>query len=205
MQVIELGRFEMDTWYYSPYPEPFASQQRLLICEFCLKYFRKKKTLLRHLSKCCPTHPPGDEIYRSPPPSDRAPSGASVNPPIAMFEVDGNKNKVSRRRQHCACICICILWQVAGSILQPALGGGIAAPLLWRLVGGGMLMASHARRCTARACACCPSCSWTTRRCTMMWTPSSSTSCARWMMQGEPSPGCAAPLPAGRGQGASPF
>ena len=96
--MIELGRFEMDTWYYSPYPEPFASQQRLLICEFCLKYFRKKKTLLRHLSKCCPTHPPGDEIYRSPPPSDRTPANASVNPAIAMFEVDGNKNKVRLRR-----------------------------------------------------------------------------------------------------------
>ena len=37
---------------------------------------------------------------------------------------------------------------------------------------------SFACRCTARTCAYCPSCSWTTRRSTTMWTPSSSTSCA---------------------------
>lgn len=64
LQIIELGRFEIDTWYYSPYPEPFASQQKLFLCEFCLKYFRKRKTLLRHLARCDPLHPPGDEIYR---------------------------------------------------------------------------------------------------------------------------------------------
>lgn len=63
-QVIELGKYEIDTWYYSPYPEPFASQHKLFLCEFCLKYFKKRKTLLRHLAKCEPLHPPGDEIYR---------------------------------------------------------------------------------------------------------------------------------------------
>ena len=64
VQIIELGKYEIDTWYYSPYPEPFASQHKLFLCEFCLKYFRKRKTLLRHLAKCEPQHPPGDEIYR---------------------------------------------------------------------------------------------------------------------------------------------
>ena len=93
-QVIEWGRFEVDTWYYSPYPEPFASQQRLLMCEFCLKYFRKKKTLLRHCSKCQLKHPPGDEIYHSPPVNERAPNPAAVSPAISVFEVDGAKNKV---------------------------------------------------------------------------------------------------------------
>ena len=63
-QVIELGKFEVDTWYYSPYPEPFASSHKLFLCEFCLKYFLKRKTLVRHLAKCEPLHPPGDEIYR---------------------------------------------------------------------------------------------------------------------------------------------
>ena len=62
--MIELGKYEIDTWYYSPYPEPFASQHKLFLCEFCLKYFKKRKTLLRHLAKCEPAHPPGDEIYR---------------------------------------------------------------------------------------------------------------------------------------------
>ena len=49
----------MDTWYYSPYPEPYASQHKLYICEYTLKYFRKKKTLMRHLAKLDLRHPPG--------------------------------------------------------------------------------------------------------------------------------------------------
>ena len=38
------------------------------------QYFRKKKTLLRHLAKCTLRHPPGDEIYRSPPPPPNDPT-----------------------------------------------------------------------------------------------------------------------------------
>lgn len=49
----------MDTWYHSPYPEPYASCEHLYICEFTLKYFRKKRTLLRHLAKLDVNHPPG--------------------------------------------------------------------------------------------------------------------------------------------------
>lgn len=58
-QMIEFGRYEMDTWYYSPYPEPYASCTKLYLCEYTLKYFRKKKTLLRHLAKLDIRHPPG--------------------------------------------------------------------------------------------------------------------------------------------------
>jgi histone acetyltransferase MYST1 len=57
--MIEFGRYEMDTWYYSPYPEPYASCSKLYVCEYSLKYFRKKKTLLRHLAKLDIRHPPG--------------------------------------------------------------------------------------------------------------------------------------------------
>lgn len=49
----------MDTWYWSPYPEPYASQHKLYICEYSLKYFRKKRTLIRHLAKLEIRHPPG--------------------------------------------------------------------------------------------------------------------------------------------------
>lgn len=63
-QVVEFGRFEMDTWYYSPYPEPYASQHKLYVCEYTLKYFRKKKTLLRHLAKLDVRHPPGEQATR---------------------------------------------------------------------------------------------------------------------------------------------
>ena len=49
IHTIEFGRYEIDTWYYSPYPEEYTKTGKLFICEFCLKYFRKKKTLTRHL------------------------------------------------------------------------------------------------------------------------------------------------------------
>jgi len=104
IDVVEFGRFDMDTWYYSPYPEPYGSQKKLYICEYTLKYFRKKRTLLRHLAKLDRRHPPGDEIYRSPPPPPNNPNyvgGAVANPTIAVFEVDGRKNKV-----YCQNLCL---------------------------------------------------------------------------------------------------
>lgn len=64
VQVVEFGRYEMDTWYYSPYPEPYASATKLYLCEYTLKYFRKKKTLLRHLAKLDIRHPPGGWLHR---------------------------------------------------------------------------------------------------------------------------------------------
>lgn len=85
-QVVELGRYDIDTWYYSPYPEPFASEKKLYICEYTLKYFKKKKTLVRHLAKTPLRHPPGDEIYRSPE-SGSYPGDCATSPPIAVFEV----------------------------------------------------------------------------------------------------------------------
>ena len=48
INTIEIGRYEVDTWYFSPYPEEFAKCSKLYICEFCLKYMKKKKTLTRH-------------------------------------------------------------------------------------------------------------------------------------------------------------
>ena len=49
---IEIGRYEIDTWYYSPYPDEYCKDNKLFICEFCLKYMRKRKTLIRHKAKC---------------------------------------------------------------------------------------------------------------------------------------------------------
>ncbi|EGG24338.1 HAM group protein [Cavenderia fasciculata] len=77
INVVELGRYEIDTWYFSPYPEEFAKCEKLYLCEFCLKYMKKKTTLNRHKLKCHLRHPPGNEIYR--------------NQSISMFEVDDHK------------------------------------------------------------------------------------------------------------------
>jgi histone acetyltransferase MYST1 len=87
INTIEIGRYEIDTWYFSPYPEEFAKCSKLYICEFCLKYMKKKKTLTRHKLKCDLRHPPGNEIYRS----------AS----LSVFEVDGKKNKI-----YCQNLCL---------------------------------------------------------------------------------------------------
>lgn len=39
---IELGRYEIDAWYYSPYPDEFSgealSEDKLYLCEYCLRY-----------------------------------------------------------------------------------------------------------------------------------------------------------------------
>jgi hypothetical protein len=105
IQSVELGRFEVDAWYFSPYPEPFCSLPKLHLCEFCLKYFAKRSTLVRHAAKCDARHPPGDEIYRSPPPAAAgrgdAPASAVADPPVAVFEVDGKKDKV-----YCQSLCL---------------------------------------------------------------------------------------------------
>ncbi|KAL3139632.1 hypothetical protein ABBQ38_003948 [Trebouxia sp. C0009 RCD-2024] len=100
IEVVELGRYDIDTWYYSPYPEPFGNEKKLYICEYTLKYFKKKKTLIRHLAKTPLRHPPGDEIYRSPDPG-HYPGNCATTPTIAVFEVDGKKNKV-----YCQSLCL---------------------------------------------------------------------------------------------------
>ncbi|XP_039262803.2 histone acetyltransferase KAT7-like [Styela clava] len=84
---IEIGRFEMDTWYASPYPEEYVRLSKLYICEFCLKYIKSGTILRRHMAKCVWRHPPGDEIYRK---------GT-----ISVFEVDGQKNKI-----YCQNLCL---------------------------------------------------------------------------------------------------
>ncbi|XP_006809785.1 histone acetyltransferase KAT7-like [Neolamprologus brichardi] len=48
IKTIVFGRYELDTWYHSPYPEEYARLGRLYMCEFCLKYM-KSQTILRSL------------------------------------------------------------------------------------------------------------------------------------------------------------
>lgn len=43
------GRYEIDTWYFSPYPEEYGKQAKLWICEYCLKYMRLEKTYRYHM------------------------------------------------------------------------------------------------------------------------------------------------------------
>lgn len=45
------GKYEIDTWYFSPYPEEYGKQPKLWICEYCLKYMRLEKTYRYHMVK----------------------------------------------------------------------------------------------------------------------------------------------------------
>lgn len=86
IQKIELGRYEIDTWYYSPYPDEYCGE-KLYLCEFTLKYMRKHSTLARHKRKCTLRHPPGDEIYR--------------DGNLSVWEVDGKDQKI-----YCQNLCL---------------------------------------------------------------------------------------------------
>ncbi|KAJ8309486.1 hypothetical protein KUTeg_014360, partial [Tegillarca granosa] len=79
IELIELGKYRIKPWYFSPYPQELTHLPMLYICEFCLKYVKSNKCLERHIAKCLLKHPPGNEIYRK--------------GNISFFEIDGRKNK----------------------------------------------------------------------------------------------------------------
>jgi len=87
IEKIEMGQWEVDTWYFSPYPDEYCRRKVLYICEFCLKYMRKVDTYAQHRQKCEMRHPPGSEIYRE--------------GNLSVFEVDGKMNKI-----YCQNLCL---------------------------------------------------------------------------------------------------
>ena len=85
--MIEFGKYEIKTWYSSPYPQEYAILPRLVLCEFCLKYMKSRSILKTHRAKCQWFHPPGNEIYRK---GD-----------LSIFEVDGMASKI-----YCQNLCL---------------------------------------------------------------------------------------------------
>lgn len=63
-RVIEMGKWEMEVWYQSPYPEEYSRAPKLYLCEYCLRYAKSRQVLRRHREKCLWRHPPGHEVYR---------------------------------------------------------------------------------------------------------------------------------------------
>ena len=68
---LELGEFQMETWYFSPLPKELLSGggfiEVLYVCEYSLRMFARKSELLRYQARELPKnkrHPPGNEIYR---------------------------------------------------------------------------------------------------------------------------------------------
>ena len=46
---IQFGKYEIDAWYFSPFPEEYGKQCKLWICEYCIKYMKFEKTYKEHL------------------------------------------------------------------------------------------------------------------------------------------------------------
>jgi histone acetyltransferase HTATIP len=88
LEKIQMGKHEIEPWYFSPYPIEFSDCDMVNICEFCLGYFGDIKMFERHRKKCTLQHPPGNEIYR--------------DDYISFFEIDG-------RRQRTWCRNLCLL------------------------------------------------------------------------------------------------
>uniref|UniRef100_A0A8D8SJ70 Histone acetyltransferase n=1 Tax=Cacopsylla melanoneura TaxID=428564 RepID=A0A8D8SJ70_9HEMI len=84
---LQMGKYEMEVWYQSPYPDDYARLPKLYLCEFCLKYMKTKTILFRHANKCVWKHPPGEEVYRK----DK----------ISVWEVDGKRFK-----PYCQNLCL---------------------------------------------------------------------------------------------------
>lgn len=84
---IQLGRHEVDCWYFSPYPEDYGKAPKLYICSYCLRYMKMKKTYLHHRDNCSHRQPPGSEIYRK---GD-----------LSIYEINGTDDKL-----YCQCLCL---------------------------------------------------------------------------------------------------
>ena len=44
IDTVQIGSYEIDAWYFSPYPEEYGKCHKLFICEYTLKYMRLEKT-----------------------------------------------------------------------------------------------------------------------------------------------------------------
>lgn len=84
---IQFGKYEIDSWYFSPYPDEYGRQPKLWICEYCLKYMKFEKTYKYHTAICTWTGPPGTEIYQK----DN----------LSVHEMDGKAHKV-----YCQNLCL---------------------------------------------------------------------------------------------------
>eukprot|EP00804_Cyclotella_cryptica_P000310 CCRYP_010234-RA/>CCRYP_010234-RA protein AED:0.00 eAED:0.00 QI:153/1/1/1/1/1/2/245/481 len=87
IEKIVMGKFEVEAWYYSPFPAPYAQAETLYICEYCLKYMKNPRFFVKHCALCPHRTPPGDEIYRE--------------GKLSVFELDGKDHRV-----YCQNLCL---------------------------------------------------------------------------------------------------
>ncbi|XP_014270370.1 histone acetyltransferase KAT8 [Halyomorpha halys] len=84
---VQIGVYEIDTWYFSPYPDEYGKASKLWICEYCLKYHKFESSYWMHLNQCKSRQPPGNEIYRK---------GT-----LAIWEIDALQHKM-----YCQNLCL---------------------------------------------------------------------------------------------------
>ncbi|CAG98298.1 NuA4 histone acetyltransferase complex catalytic subunit ESA1 [Kluyveromyces lactis] len=82
-----MGKYEIEPWYFSPYPIELTDEDVVYIDDFSLQYFGSKKQYERYRKKCTLRHPPGNEIYR--------------DDYVSFFEIDGRK-----QRTWCRNLCL---------------------------------------------------------------------------------------------------
>ncbi|GHP09870.1 hypothetical protein PPROV_000860500 [Pycnococcus provasolii] len=122
---LRMGQYDMDAWYYSPYPRAFLAGEcssskhnedddttdsapppssgdtptlpKLYVCEHTLKYFRTEDELLVHHASLTSTDmvPPGKLVYRHP-----GPRGSHGR--LAMFELNGR----GEGKRFCQSLCL---------------------------------------------------------------------------------------------------
>ncbi|CAG8584511.1 4923_t:CDS:2 [Diversispora eburnea] len=80
IDVVVFGKYEIETWYYSPFPDEYKNVKKIYVCQHCLKYMKVKETYGRHMSLCDRRYPTGVKIYEK---------GRNK-----IYEVDGKLQKV---------------------------------------------------------------------------------------------------------------
>ena len=45
---IQFGKYEIDAWYFSPFPDEYGKQCKLWVCEYCVKYMKFERTFREH-------------------------------------------------------------------------------------------------------------------------------------------------------------
>ncbi|GAX21532.1 histone acetyltransferase MYST1 [Fistulifera solaris] len=85
IETIVIGKWQVETWYYSPFPAAYCDLETLYVCEYCLSYMKNFKTYKHHV--CAHRHPPGKEIYR--------------HEDVSVYEIDGKEHRV-----YCQKLCL---------------------------------------------------------------------------------------------------
>ncbi|XP_003241077.1 histone acetyltransferase KAT8-like [Acyrthosiphon pisum] len=84
---VQFGNYEIDTWYYSPFPDEYEKESKILICEYCLKYCKLETSFRYHMSQCKWKKPPGVKVYHK--------------DSLSIWEVDSSQHKL-----YCQNLCL---------------------------------------------------------------------------------------------------